>query len=121
MHKFLFYLMILLYVAAGVNHFINPQFYLKIMPPYLPYHKGCVFLSGVCEIAFAVLLLFKSTKKIAAYLIIAMLLVFFTVHIQMLIDNWNKTGIIFWVAVIRLPLQFVFIYWAYTYSKANKN
>lgn len=120
MNKFLFYLMVLLYVAAGINHFINPQFYLKIMPPYIPYHKACVFLSGVCEIVFALLLLFKETKKIAAWLIIAMLILFFIVHIQMIIDCCSKTGILFWIPIIRLPLQFVFIYWAYSYTKNNK-
>jgi uncharacterized membrane protein len=41
-------IMSLLYIAAGVNHFINPGFYLKIMPSYLPFPVELVYLSGVC-------------------------------------------------------------------------
>jgi uncharacterized membrane protein len=29
-------------VGAGTMHFINPDFYLKIMPPYLPLHLAMV-------------------------------------------------------------------------------
>ena len=117
MRRGLFYIMIILYVAAGINHFINPDFYLKIMPFYITYKPAAVSISGICEILFAILLLFNSTKKIAAWLIIAMLVAFFTVHIQMLIDNWNKTGVAFWLVLIRIPFQFVLIYWAYCYTK----
>ena len=33
-------------VGAGVMHFVNPDFYLKIMPPYLPLHQELVYLSA---------------------------------------------------------------------------
>ena len=29
-----------LFVAAGALHFLRPGFYLRIMPPYLPYHQA---------------------------------------------------------------------------------
>ncbi len=119
MYHILFYGMILLYVSAGINHFINPQFYLKIMPAYIPYHKTSVFLSGTCEIIFALLLCIKSTKRLAAWLIIAMLIIFFTVHIQMIINGWQQTGILFWIPIIRFPLQFLLIWWAFIYTKAH--
>jgi len=47
------YIMAALYVAAGINHFIHPEFYRKIMPPWLPFHDGLIFISGVFEILFA--------------------------------------------------------------------
>ncbi len=121
MRLFLFYTMILLYIAAGINHFINPEFYLKIMPSYIPCKMFNVFFSGILEIAFSVLLLFNSTRKIAAWLIVIMLIVFFTVHIQMLVDNWSKTGILFWLLLLRILFQFVLIYWAYYYTKFTKS
>ena len=37
----------LFFVVAGVNHFLNPNFYVQIMPPYLPAHLELVYLSGV--------------------------------------------------------------------------
>jgi uncharacterized membrane protein len=34
------YLMALIYIVAGLNHFRNPRLYLKIIPPYLPNPKA---------------------------------------------------------------------------------
>jgi len=44
------YLMSLFYIFAGAQHFANTDWYMKIMPPYLPYHKELVYLSGFFEI-----------------------------------------------------------------------
>ena len=111
------YALILLYLSAGINHFINLGFYKKIMPSYIPFHMVCIVLSGICEIVFAVLLFPKYTRQIAAWLIIAMLIIFFVVHIQMLIDYWCVGGFILWIAIFRIPLQFVLIWWAYSFTK----
>ena len=47
------YLMGALYVFAGLMHFIKPKFYLRIMPPYVPFHRAMVAISGVIEIDLA--------------------------------------------------------------------
>ncbi|MES2515738.1 MAG: MauE/DoxX family redox-associated membrane protein [Bacteroidota bacterium] len=114
---FFFYLMILLYILAGINHFVKPEFYRKIMPFYIPCHDFCIYLSGLCEIIFAILLIPKATRKAAALLIIAMLIVFFIIHIQMLIDCWDNDDVMFLVAIIRIPIQFILIWWAWLYTK----
>jgi uncharacterized membrane protein len=109
------YIMALLYVAAGIYHFVNPKFYLFIMPPYIPNHALMVTLSGVAEIVLGIGLLFPQTRSIAAWGIILMLIVFFSVHIYMLMDEvkFAKVSLIFrW---IRIPLQFLLIWWAYSY------
>ena len=72
--------MALLYVVAGLMHFIKPKLYLRIMPRYLAYPKALVFLSGLAEIVLGVGLCFKVTKTYAIYCIIVMLLVFLMVH-----------------------------------------
>lgn len=105
-------LMSLLYIAAGINHFLNPRFYINIMPAYLPAHAMLVSLSGICEILLGTMLLFNATRKAAAWLIVCMLIVFFTVHIDMVIKNYPGQGKLFWISVLRLPLQFVLIRWA---------
>ena len=56
-----------LFIFAGMLHFVRPEFYLKIMPPYLPWHRELVFLSGVIEIVLGVLLLIPTTSTIAAW------------------------------------------------------
>jgi len=102
-----------LYIIAGINHFLNSGFYLKMMPDYLPLHLELVYASGIIESALGVFILFQQTRNVSLWLIIAMLIVFFTVHIQMVIDQYDAMGLLFWIAVIRLPLQFVLIRWAY--------
>jgi uncharacterized membrane protein len=118
LRKTALYGLIILYTGAGINHFINPAFYENIMPAYIPFHALCISLSGICEITFAALLIPARTRKIAAWLIIAMLIVFFTVHIQMLLDYWRAGGALLWIAILRIPIQFVLIWWAYTYTKS---
>ena len=113
----LFYLMIVFYAIAGINHFVNSEFYEKMMPSYVPFHSFCIYFSGICEVVFALLLLVNKTRKIGAWLIIAMLMLFFIIHIQMLIDSLDNYDFLFWISIIRIPMQFVLIWWAWLYTK----
>ncbi|MEO5643240.1 MAG: MauE/DoxX family redox-associated membrane protein [Bacteroidia bacterium] len=118
MRKFLFWLMPALYIIAGINHFINPDFYLKIMPSWLPEHLLLVYISGVSEILLGIGLIPKQTRKISAWLIIAMLVVFFfVIHIPMAIAFYKTHNPGFWVAVLRLPIQVYLVWWALKYTK----
>ncbi|WP_034921470.1 MauE/DoxX family redox-associated membrane protein [Gillisia sp. CAL575] len=104
-----------MYIMAGLFHFIKPKAYLRIMPRYLPQHKLLVYLSGAAEVLLGVGLLFKETKNLAIYGIILMLLIFLLVHFYMLSSKKAAAGIPFWALILRLPLQFVLIWWAYFY------
>jgi uncharacterized membrane protein len=120
MKKLSLYLMALLYVLAGINHFLNLHFYEAIMPVYVGYHTFLIYLSGVCEIVLGLLLLPIFTRKIAAILIIIMLVVFLWLHIQMLVDFCKNNDKHLWIAILRIPLQFVLIWWAYTFTRQSK-
>ncbi|MFD0991326.1 MauE/DoxX family redox-associated membrane protein [Mariniflexile jejuense] len=109
------YAMALLYVVAGFMHFIKPKMYLRIMPKYLPNHKFLVLLSGISEIILGLGICLPLTKKPTIYLIIAMLLVFLTVHIYMLTNKKASAGLPKWLLVLRIPMQFALMYWAYSY------
>ena len=117
MAQFFLWLMSLLYIAAGINHFAHPKMYLRIMPPYVPYHSVMVMISGVAEIVLGLLLLFPATRVMAAWGIVVMLVLIFPANIQMAIDFYRKQNPYLWVAVLRLPLQFVLIWWAYRYTR----
>ncbi len=110
-----FLLMAGMYILAGIFHFLKPKAYLRIMPRYLPQPKLLVYLSGAAEIILGIALLFKETKTIAIYGIILMLLVFLLVHFYMLSSKKAAAGIPYWALLLRLPLQFVLIWWAYYY------
>ena len=109
------YVMAVLYVVAGINHFVNPRFYLKIMPPRLAYPAALVKISGICEILFALLLLPVATRHIGATLIIFLLIAVFPANIQMAINWHRKHNPKLWIAYARLPLQLVLIWWAFLY------
>ena len=114
----LMYVMAVLYILAGINHFIQPKFYLKMMPPYVPAHKLMVDLSGVAEILLGLGLFFPSIRSWAAIGIIALLIVVLPANIYMLTERlanrrFRKIPVGFlW---FRLPLQGLLIYWAYLY------
>lgn len=110
-----FLLMAAMYIIAGIFHFIKPKAYLRIMPRYLPAPKLLVLLSGVSEVLLGIGLLFEETKALAIYGIIAMLLMFLLVHFYMLSSKKAGAGFPVWALIIRLPLQFVLIWWAYFY------
>jgi uncharacterized membrane protein len=105
------------YAGAGINHFIHPVFYLKIMPAWLPWHRQLVFISGVAEIVCAVLLLFPATRRMGAYCTIALLVAVFPANIQMLINFYHTHHPMLWAAILRLPLQLLLIWWAYSYTR----
>ncbi len=113
------YLMAAAYIAAGVNHFANPDFYTKIMPPYIPAHETMVAWSGVAEVALGALLLDPRFRTLAAWGIVAMLVVFLTVHVHMLV-NHEDFGMPYWGLVLRLPLQALLILWAWWYTRPEK-
>ncbi len=57
------YAMAVMYVIAGIFHFVKPKIYMRIMPNYLPNHKSLVFLSGAAEIVLGLSLCFPSLKN----------------------------------------------------------
>jgi len=74
-------------------------------------------ISGIAEMILGIGLLFTATRQLSAYLIIAMLVVFFAVHIPHLITPPKMANGKYWVLILRIPMQFLLIYWAYAVSK----
>lgn len=109
-----YYFMAGMYIALGAIHFSHPKFYLPIMPQFLPAPMVLIYASGAAEIALGLGLLFSETKLFALWGIIAMLISFFLVHVNMLFPG-NRLGFPLWVLWIRVLLQFGLIYWAYAY------
>ena len=111
------YLMSLFYISIGIKHFINVDWFMKIMPPYLPYHKVLVYLSGVFEIIFGIMLVFEKTRFLAAWGLILLLIAVFPAIIYLAQTNGAAMNISPVLAWGRLPFQAVFIAIAYWHSK----
>ena len=102
-----------IYTLLGILHFTNTGFYIPFMPKFLPAHNLLIYLSGIAEILLGIGILFPQTRTLALWGIIAMLLVFLLVHVNMLFPA-NSLGISAWILWVRLHIQFLLIYWAYT-------
>ena len=109
-------LMGLLYIVAGANHFLNPKFYLRIIPPYLPYHNAINITSGAAEIILGILLLIPATSHLAAWGIILLLIAVFPANIYHLTSGGVGMNIPIWALWLRLPIQALLIWWAYLYT-----
>jgi uncharacterized membrane protein len=100
-----------LFIFAGSMHFMRTEFYLRMMPPYIPAHLLLVQISGVCEILGGIGLIVPLTRRIAAIGLIALLIAVFPANIQMALhpDLYRDIGPPS-AFLIRLPLQLVAIY-----------
>ena len=105
-----------LFIAAGTNHFITPDFYVSIMPPYLPMHLPLVYLSGIAEVALGALLMWPRFANCAAWGLIALLIAVFPANLHMALHAElypQFSALALW---LRLPLQAALITWAYWYT-----
>lgn len=107
--RLLVYIVALIFVAAGVNHFISPAFYYKMMPEGLPYPLYLVYISGGFEIVFGIGFCFRQYQQFFAYGIIALLLAVYPANIFMAQNHELWPNIPLWFHWVRLPLQFVLI------------
>jgi uncharacterized membrane protein len=103
----------LLYVVAGALHFIETDAYLRIMPPYIPWHLFMVRLSGICEILGGLGLLIPRTRRAAAWGLVALLIAVFPANIY-IATNPMDAGAASIAPVLRwgrLALQPLLMWW----------
>ena len=108
------------YVYVGFLHFFQPDFFLKIMPPYLPFHLELVLLSGAIEIALGVCLLFKRIRKYVGWGLILLLVAVYPANIYLAFNEVPQQAIgisSFMASWVRLPIQFLLIGLAYWFTK----
>lgn len=107
------WLLALAFVFAGVNHFLSPDFYLAMMPPYLPLHLELVYISGVFEVLGGVGVLIPAVRRYAGYGLIALLVAVFPANVQMLLNQIQAAGYtgFTYALMLRLPLQLLVIAW----------
>ena len=109
------------FIYFGIDHFINPNFYLSIMSPSFPLHKEAVYISGFFEIIGGIGVLFYRFRKIAGWGLFALLIAVYPANIYMAITPNAFPDIPIYMLYFRLALQFVFFYWAYTVTRENYN
>jgi uncharacterized membrane protein len=102
------------FIGAGALHFVRPEPYRAIMPPYVPAPDVMVALSGVAEAAGGVGLLVPRARRWSAWWLVATLIAIFPANLHMALHPeryarhvpGGRVGL--W---LRLPFQLVFIAW----------
>lgn len=109
------------YFGMGAIHIVGTDNYMSMMPSWLPFKTLLIYLSGFVEIILSVLLLPVKTRQISSRLIMLMLFVFLLViHIPQSIGFYKSGDPHFVSSLIRIPIQFVLIFWAWMYAKPKK-
>lgn len=106
----------LIFVVMGSLHFWKPSIFVRIIPDFIPGHKAMVYISGVAEIAGGIGILLPQFREAAAWGLLLLLVAVFPANINMAVQAIQKAGFLSWYSVamiIRLPLQFVLMYWVY--------
>mgnify|MGYP006233905293 FL=1 len=113
--SFLIIISSIFYVIVGIKHFIEPEYFLSIVPPYLPYHLELVYISGLFEILFGLLILFPKYRYYGVIGLILLLVAVFPANIYLAQSKeaQEALGATQEIATWRLPIQGVLIWIAY--------
>jgi uncharacterized membrane protein len=101
------------YAGAGTLHFLKPAMYMKIMPPYIPWHRAMVYLSGAAEILGGLGLLIPPMRRSAALGLVALLIAVFPANLYMATNPMEAGAgaLPKWALWGRLLLQPLLIWW----------
>jgi uncharacterized membrane protein len=94
-----------------MNHFLNPSPYEAMMPSYLPRPTALVWISGIAEIIGGVGLMIPFARRAAGWGLIVLLLAVFPANVNVALHGWPGVSLPMWSLWLRLPLQFVLIWW----------
>lgn len=98
------------FMGGGIGHFVMTDFFVSIMPPYLPMHHEAVYISGVFEILGALGLLAVSTRRLAGWGLILLTLCVTPVNIYMWMNPQLFPDIPEAFLTIRLFIQVVLLW-----------
>ena len=121
--RVMLWIMGIFYVVAGLAHLVRTDYYLPMMPAYLPAHRELVLLSGVAEVVLGIAVLIPQTRRLAAWGVILLLIAIFPANLHIALHNVplfgaaQGAGIWNWV---RLPFQLVLIAWAWWYTQPSE-
>jgi uncharacterized membrane protein len=115
------YVFSLLFLFAGIMHFVNPDPFVKIVPPLLLYPSMVVYISGFFEILGGIGILIPRFRRAAAWGLIVLLVSVFPANIYMATNQIQIAEVPLqpWLLWARLPLQGVLIWWGW-YCGARK-
>tara|TARA_B100001094_G_C17835387_1_gene625265 strand:+ start:186 stop:575 length:390 start_codon:yes stop_codon:yes gene_type:complete len=113
MRRFFHLLLGIFFTGAGIMHFLNPDFFVAIVPPYLPAPQLLNWLSGAIEIILGLGVLFSQHRRATGIGLILLLIAVFPANLHMAFNPHlfaETPPAILW---LRLPVQGLFVFWVY--------
>ena len=92
------------FVIGGVAHFTATHLEMSIVPPYIPWPRAAVWVSGVFDLLGAAGLLYQPTRRAAGVGLFILTIAVTPAHIYML-QRPELFAVPYWALVLRLPLQ----------------
>ena len=92
------------FFIGSIAHFAFTEAEMRIVPPYIPWPRAAVLVSGVCECLGALGLLWRPTRRAAGIGLFLLTLAVTPAHIYML-EQPELFGVPLWALWLRLPLQ----------------
>jgi uncharacterized membrane protein len=92
------------FFIGGIAHFAATSTEMRIVPPYIPWPRAVVLVSGVFELLGAAGLLYRPTRRAAGIGLFLLTVAVTPAHIYML-QRPELFGIPYWALILRLPLQ----------------
>ena len=99
------------FILVGISHFRNPQIFVEIVPPFLPFALFLVYLTGVMEIAGGIGIIYPGSRLIAGRLLVLFLLAVFPANLYMWFADvpFNGTLLTTHQHMLRAGIQVVLI------------
>lgn len=104
----------LFFVAAGLNHFLNPGFYLPLIPPAFPFPEFINIVSGILEIAGGAGYMAGRWRKRSGYFLVLLLILFIPSHVYFIqLGSCIEGGLCVpdWVGWVRLVVIHPLLIW----------
>ena len=92
------------FLLGGIAHFVFTDAEVRIVPPYIPWPREAVWLSGVAELIGAVGLLWSASRRSAGMGLFLLTIAVTPAHLYML-QRPELFGVPYWALVLRLPIQ----------------
>jgi uncharacterized membrane protein len=97
------------FFIGGIAHFVATEAEMRIVPPYVPWPRAAVLVSGVFELLGAAGLLRRPTRRAAGIGLFLLTLAVTPCHLYMLKRPDLFATILEWALWLRLPVQIVLL------------
>lgn len=108
------------YLFLGIYHFTRFDYFLSLVPQFLPARTAFTAISGSLDILAAVLIPFRATRKAACYVLLALLVFVFPFNLYIICSGGAGIPLPRWELIARIPFQFLLMTWIYWHSRDEK-